>query len=193
MGLRRRGQGKQPIVSAPSCPRLTSALAGEREEARMSRLKQHLSGAPTPLHDRLVPTWEHLPRNDGTGPDARRPSVLVVDDDAAIRTLLTEALERAGFSVTALPDGFSALNYVRRAQPDVVVLDLGLPVLDGQEFLDAWTTVTPVRVVPILVLSATTELPPLLSRLGIEEHITKPFDIDLVVAAVSRLAARSRA
>jgi CheY-like chemotaxis protein len=139
------------------------------------------------------PTWEHVPRNDRTRPDARPPSVLVVDDDAAIRTLLTEALERAGFSVTALPDGFSALNSVRRARPDVVVLDLGLPVLDGQEFLDAWTTVTPVRVVPILVLSATTELPPLLSRLGIEEHITKPFDIDLVVAAVSRLAARSRA
>ena len=158
----------------------------------MSRSTQHLSGAPTLVHDRLLPPSEHLHRNNRPGPNARRPSVLVVDDDAAVRTLLTEALQSAGFSVTALPDGFSALNSVRRSQPDVVVLDLGLPVLDGQEFLDAWTTVTPVRVVPILVLSATAELPPLLSRLGIEEHITKPFDIDLVVAAVSRLAARSR-
>jgi CheY-like chemotaxis protein len=154
---------------------------------------QHPSGTPTRPHVRPLPASEHMDRNNGPGPNARLPSVLVVDDDAAVRTLLTEALQHAGFSVTALPDGFSALNSVRRAQPDVVVLDLGLPVLDGQEFLDAWTTVTPVRVVPILVLSASAELPPLMNSLGIEEHITKPFDIELVVAAVSRLAARSHA
>jgi CheY-like chemotaxis protein len=75
----------------------------------------------------------------------------------------------------------------------VVVLDLGLPVLDGQEFLDAWTTAAPALSVPVLVLSGSAELPPLLASVGVGGHITKPFDIDLVVAAVGRLAVGERA
>jgi CheY-like chemotaxis protein len=124
---------------------------------------------------------------------ARPASVLVVEDDAAIRGLLVEALEPAGFLVSQVSDAFAALNEVRRASRDVVVLDLGLPLLDGQEFLDAWRTVEPSRDVPILVLSASSELPPLLASVGVQGHITKPFDIDAVVAAVGRLAAGERA
>lgn len=163
----------------------------------MSHTTQHVSRASTLANGRRAdlarPTpLQSLRTNSGASGAARPRSVLVVDDDAAVRTLLTDALQAAGFSVTAVPDGFSALNSVRRVLPDVVILDLGLPVLDGQEFVDAWTTVMPLRVVPILVLSATAELPPLLTRLGVEGHITKPFDIDLVVAAVSRMTASSR-
>jgi len=114
--------------------------------------------------------------------------VLVVEDDPAVRGLLTEALEGAGLTVSVAGDGFAALNEVRRAPPDVVVLDLGLPVLDGQEFVDAWETASPGRSVPILVLSGTQELPPFLANLGVQGHITKPFDIEHVVATVRRLA-----
>jgi CheY-like chemotaxis protein len=133
------------------------------------------------------------PHTNGTFAPTRSASVLVAEDDAAIRGLLTEALEAAGFRVWPVRDGFAALNEVRRAAPDVVVLDLGLPLLDGQEFLDAWRTVEPSRNVPILVLSASPELPPLLASMGVQGHITKPFDIDVVVAAVARLAAGERA
>jgi len=128
------------------------------------------------------------PHTNGTFAPTRSASVLVAEDDAAIRGLLTEALEAAGFRVWPVRDGFAALNEVRRAAPDVVVLDLGL-----QEFLDAWRTVEPSRNVPILVLSASPELPPLLASVGVQGHITKPFDIDVVVAAVARLAAGERA
>ena len=99
---------------------------------------------------------------------ARPSSVLVAEDDAAIRGLLVEALKAAGFLVSQVSDGFAALNEVRRAAPDVIVLDLGLPLLDGQEFLDAWRTVEPSRDVPILVLSASSELPPLLASVGVQ-------------------------
>jgi CheY-like chemotaxis protein len=134
-----------------------------------------------------------IPHPPNTLTAARPTSVLVAEDDAAVRGLLTEALEAAGFQVSQVSDGFAALNEVRRAAPDVVVLDLGLPLLDGQEFLDAWRTVEPSRDVPILVLSASSELPPLLASVGVQGHITKPFDIDVVVAAVGRLAAGERA
>jgi two-component system OmpR family response regulator len=134
-----------------------------------------------------------IPHTPDTFAAIHPASVLVAEDDPAIRGLLTEALEAAGFRVSAVRDGFAALNEVRRAAPDVVLLDLGLPLLDGQEFLDAWRTVEPSRNVPILVLSASSELPPLFASVGVRGHITKPFDIDVVVAAVGRLAAGQRA
>src|SRR5690242_431134 len=115
---------------------------------------------------------------------ATRPaSILVVEDDAAIRDLLTEALEAAGLRVLSVRDGFAALNEVRRAAPDLIVLDLGLPMLDGQEFLDAWRTIESSPHVPVLVLSASSELPPRLIGGVVEGHITKPFDVDAVVEA----------
>jgi CheY-like chemotaxis protein len=114
--------------------------------------------------------------------------VLVVEDDAAIRALLQEAFEAAGFGVCVAPDGLAALNRVRRGPPDVVILDLGLPRLDGQEFVDAWRTAAPTDNVPIVVLSATAALPPLLASVGVQGHITKPFDIDMVVETVRRVA-----
>jgi two-component system, OmpR family, KDP operon response regulator KdpE len=131
---------------------------------------------------------QSTPRAPSSMMPVRPPFVLVAEDDAAIRDLLTEALEAAGFRVSAVRDGFAALNEVRRAAPDVIVLDLGLPLLDGQEFLDAWRTVESLPHVPVLVLSASSELPPLLASVGVQGHITKPFDVDAVVEAVGRLA-----
>ena len=133
------------------------------------------------------------PQSLGTLAAAGPACVLVAEDDPAIRVLLVEALEAAGFRVSPVRDGFAALNEVRRAAPDVVVLDLNLPLLDGQEFLDAWRTVAPSLDVPILVLSASSELPPLFASVGVQDHIVKPFDIDVVVASVARLAAGERA
>jgi DNA-binding response OmpR family regulator len=124
-------------------------------------------------------------------PAVCEPSVLVVEDDPAISILLAEALEAAGCRVSVARDGFAALNFVRNDTPDAVVLDLGLPVLDGQEFLDAWRTVAPTQSVPVLVLSASAQLPPLLASVGVLGHLTKPFDIDEVVAAVVGLATGS--
>jgi CheY-like chemotaxis protein len=129
----------------------------------------------------------------GTLAPPRPARVLLVEDDQDVRQLLTEAFEAAGLSVVAAHNGFAALNEVRSTSPDVVVLDLGLPVLDGQEFLDAWRTVAPAHNVPILVLSGSAELPPLLASVGVQGHITKPFDLDQVVAHVGRLAAGGRA
>src|SRR3712207_5523079 len=98
----------------------------------MPRSIQRQSGGSTFLPDRLADLAGPSQRGARRGSrpyDAGQPSVLVVDDDDAVRTLLTDALQEAGFRVTAVADGFSALNSVRRVLPDVVILDLGLPVL----------------------------------------------------------------
>jgi DNA-binding response OmpR family regulator len=121
-----------------------------------------------------------------------RGSVLVVEDDAGIRNLLADALQSAGYGVSLASDGFAALNLVRQAPPDVVILDLGLPVLDGQEFLDAWQTVAPSLGVPVLVLSGRAELPASLANSGIQCHISKPFDVDELLAAVGSVIGHDR-
>src|SRR5215207_10492866 len=161
------------MLPRPSCPGPSRPYLNgpSYEEARMTQILSHPPG-------RLAA--------------ARPASVLVAEDDSAIRGLLIEALEAAGFRVSQVRDGFAALNEVRRAAPDVVVLDLGLPLLDGQEFVDAWRTVEPSAELPILVLSASSQLPPFLASVGVQGHIIKPFDIDVVVAAVGRLAAGER-
>jgi PleD family two-component response regulator len=69
------------------------------------------------------------PREVETARPGRETWVLVVDDDAGIRTVLADALRAAGYRVSLASDGFVALNLVRRDPPDVVLLDLGLPCL----------------------------------------------------------------
>jgi CheY-like chemotaxis protein len=71
-------------------------------------------------------------------PEAVLEAVLVVDDYAPIRALVRDVLEAAGYAVREAADGAAALALVRRAPPSVVLLDVGLPVLDGPGFLAAY-------------------------------------------------------
>ena len=77
--------------------------------------------------------------------------VLVVDDEQAIRRYLSTVLNAAGYTICAVPDGKSALNECVRFRPDLVILDLGLPDMDGLEVL---RQMREYMAVPIIILSA---------------------------------------
>ncbi|ROR72788.1 response regulator [Bogoriella caseilytica] len=115
--------------------------------------------------------------------------LLVEDDPALVRTLVI-VLEAHGYAVRAVTDGRSALSAVREQQPDLVVLDLGLPDLDG---LDLVETVRPWYRAPILVLSArdaeTTKVHAL--RAGADDYVTKPFGVEELLARIEALLRRS--
>ena len=111
--------------------------------------------------------------------------VLVVEDDAELRGILVEALEEEGYRVVAAGDGLEALDLVRRDLPDVVLLDLGLPLLDGQEFADACRTAQ--RPVRIVVVSGA-EVPPAMANMGAVAQVRKPFDMDELLGTVRRVA-----
>jgi two-component system KDP operon response regulator KdpE len=101
-------------------------------------------------------------------------TVLLVDDDAALRRTLGLALRSQGWDVVAAPDAATALAAAARARPDVVLLDLGLPDLDGMDVLRAvrsWTSV------PVLVLSARTDQADKVGALdaGADDYLGKPF------------------
>jgi two-component system KDP operon response regulator KdpE len=107
--------------------------------------------------------------------------VLVVDDERGLRRALGINLKARGYDVTLAEDGRSALDAASRQRPDVIVLDLGLPDIDGVsviEGLRGWSEA------PIIVLSARTGEPDKVVALdaGADDYVTKPFGMDELLA-----------
>jgi len=107
--------------------------------------------------------------------------VLVVDDEPGMRRALAINLSARGWDVTEAPDGTTALAAAASAHPDVVLLDLGLPDLDGLEVIAGirgWSDV------PIIVLTARTSSADTVDALdaGADDYVTKPFAMDVLLA-----------
>jgi DNA-binding response OmpR family regulator len=128
---------------------------------------------------------------------SRRPHVLVVDDSPDVTGPLETTLKAVGYRVSIAGDGAQALDLIRRQSPDVVLLDLMMPVVDGWKVLTrvrSWAHGSP----PIIVVSAlASQSEQLLARtLGAVDYVVKPFDmthlierIDLALARVSAASA----
>ena len=110
-------------------------------------------------------------------------TILVVDDEPKISRLVRDYLERAGFGVIIAADGKSALTMMRVEKPDLVVLDLGLPQMDG---LDVTREMRKLSNLPIIMLTARSEESDKLIglELGADDYITKPFSPKELVARV---------
>jgi two-component system KDP operon response regulator KdpE len=116
--------------------------------------------------------------------------VLVVDDDPQILRALRINLTAHGYDVLVAPDGTSALKQAADGQPDAVVLDLGLPDIDGFEVIDGlrgWTTV------PIIVLTARSSGPDTVRALdaGADDYVTKPFGMAELLARLRAAVRRA--
>ena len=116
-------------------------------------------------------------------------SILVVDDDDDIRALVGELLERAGHGVIKAPDGESALKLFYSRQPDLVVLDVSMPGLDGWEVLNR---IRELSDVPVLMLTARGTLADRVAGLdeGADDYLAKPFAFEELQARVRTLLRR---
>ena len=123
---------------------------------------------------------------------AARRRVLVVDDESNIREVLAHYLEAAGFAVIEAPDGAAALRLAASAPPDLVVLDLMLPGIDGMEVCRRLRAES---AIPILMLTARTEEEDKLAGFGVgaDDYVTKPFSPREVVVRVQALLRRVEA
>ena len=118
--------------------------------------------------------------------------ILIADDDRAIREALTRALTLEGYDVVQAADGAAALTMIETAQPDVAVLDVMMPNVDG---------LTVCRVlraernrIPVLMLTARTETPDRVAGLdaGADDYLPKPFDLDELLARLRALLRRAK-
>lgn len=118
----------------------------------------------------------------------RRPQILVVDDEPQIQRFLKPALAAAGYDVIRAMDGAEGLAAARAHAPDVVVLDLGLPDMDGKEVI---TLLRRHSETPIIVLSARGEEIEKIAALdlGADDYVAKPFGIGELLARI-RVALR---
>ena len=118
------------------------------------------------------------------------PTVLVVDDERRIAQIARDYLEHAGFTVVVAADGAKALDLARSRRPDLIVLDLALPVIDG---LDVARVLRRESDVPIIMLTARVEESDRIAGLeiGADDYITKPFSPRELVARVKAVLRRS--
>ena len=130
-----------------------------------------------------------MPRPKSTTRMPRVKTILVVEDELKIARLVRDYLEQAGYSVLTAPDGESGLTLWRSHDPDLVVLDLGLPGMDGY---DIARTMRRESMVPIIMLTARTEETDKIVglELGADDYVTKPFSPKELVARVRALLRR---
>ncbi len=130
-------------------------------------------------------------RSDLRHPDGTAMRVLVVDDERSLAELLTMALRYEGWDVQSAGDGATAVTLARRFRPDVVVLDVMLPDLDGLEVLRRLRADS--SDIPVLFLTARDAVEDRVAGLtaGGDDYVTKPFSLEEVVARLRGLLRRA--
>jgi two-component system, chemotaxis family, chemotaxis protein CheY len=120
----------------------------------------------------------------------RRPSVLIVEDDEDTRVILAQLLEHHGWEPHVASDGIEGLDALQRCRPSLIVLDIGLPRMDGVAFRQAQRRMTDQRLanVPVIVVSAMHNAQQYKHQLSAAEVFTKPFEADALVRAVENHA-----
>ncbi len=119
--------------------------------------------------------------------------ILVADDDATLQKLLFHSLQMEGYDVIAANDGEEALVMVEREQPDLVILDVMMPKLNGFDVCRALRSKPETATLPVIMLSGLSDVEEKVTGLhsGADEYVTKPIDFRELSAHVSVLLRRN--
>ena len=132
---------------------------------------------------------------DGLMSGPSKPLVLVVEDEAALATMLRYNLEKQGFRVEEATDGQEALTRIAETQPDLVLLDWMLPAMSGLEVCRQIRRRPSTKDLPVIMVTARTEDQDAVRGLntGADDYITKPFSTEALIARMRALLRRSGA
>jgi len=113
-----------------------------------------------------------------------RRRILVVDDDVDLREFLSAVLKADGYDVLTAENGAAALSVLRRVVPDLIVLDLTMPVMNGWQFREAQTAIPQYARIPTICLSGYQAARRQAAALGMNACVQKPFDMDELLEIV---------
>ena len=114
--------------------------------------------------------------------------ILIVEDDTSIRELLTDILEDEGYAVSASATGLEGLNSLAASIPDLIIMDVMMPVMDGYAFRNELIKNSTLSSIPILVMSAQSQGAEKLHSHGLCNFINKPLELTHLLRTVSSLA-----
>lgn len=117
------------------------------------------------------------------------PKILIVEDNEPNREMLARRLERKGFSVVAAPDGEEGYAMARSETPDLILMDISLPGMDGWQVIELLKAEPATRDIPTIVLTAHALVTDR-SRaveVGCNDYFSKPFDFQLLLETIGRL------
>lgn len=112
--------------------------------------------------------------------------ILVVEDDESVRQMVSLALADEGYDVLEAAHGAAALPMARDRQPDVILLDMRMPVMDGWQFARAYRE-SGQKLVPIVVMTAAEDAKERAREIGTPHFLPKPFDLDDLFTIVERV------
>lgn len=118
--------------------------------------------------------------------------LMIVDDEAGVRDLLADALKLAGFQTITAPDGMSALTALRSHKPDLLIVDINMPLMDGFELIERIRSEG--NLTPALMLTARGEKSDVTRglTLGADDYVTKPFGLEELILRIKAILRRSQ-
>ena len=170
-----------------------SRRSGSKDALQFTPVPGALTAPPQPVSTHFDLLEESPPRRSGAhGQPASK--VLLVDDEDSLRKVMRDLLERDGYVVTEARDGVQALDQVDRVGPDIIVLDLNLPGLDGYGVLSHLRSRPATAGIPVIVLTAKgdEDNEVRVFELGADDFLTKPFRARALSARLEAVLGRRR-
>jgi len=116
---------------------------------------------------------------------AHKPRILVIDDDESILEFIAGVLNDEGYQASTATNGEEGLEAAAQAPPDLILLDMRMPVMDGWQFAEAYHR-RPGRRAPIIVITAARDAASSAEQIGAQGYLAKPFDLEDLLALVSK-------
>lgn len=113
-------------------------------------------------------------------------SILIIEDEYDIRAVLTEILEDEGYVVASVPNGLEALVFLQKHHPQLILLDLGMPIMTGWEFRERQRRDPALADIPVIIMSATRHLNQTAAALQAADYLDKPIEINALLSLVEQ-------
>jgi excisionase family DNA binding protein len=166
--------------------KIPAVRVGRQWRFRKADIDLWLEGQQTASRSGAASGGEHDPAAPADRGAPRRPRVLVVDDEASIRDLLTKTLALAEYDVDASPDGRAAIGRLRSHAYDLLITDLKMPGMDGLTLIREARRLAPT--LPVVIITAySTEASAIEAiNLGVQGYLTKPFRITKILGTAAK-------